>query len=390
LSANSVRKASLDSDELERAAREQTGLEDFGAGDWREALGRLVDSALREAQLHDAGVAMLRMQLVNRLVNRLEIQDWIARHPEISREPIDAPLVLATLPRTGQTAAGWILDRDPANRSLLTWFAKRPCPPPEPGDNDGDPRIGRERALVNAMPKELLAMHLYDAEEPDECHWLLSNALKTPHEIYAMRVPSYYRWVRDDRGIFASYDYYRLQLQILQSRTPGRRWVLKNSPHLLYLDALHAALPDAIFVQFHRDPLRVLASNCRLTMLLRRMASDRVDPAEVGASMLELLGDYVDRLLRFRAQRASRPWIDVRFAAFVADPVREIERIYALAGIALGAEGRERMQAWVRANPRDERGGTGIDLSRYGIDPAAARERFAAYCDAFDVAIDGV
>jgi hypothetical protein len=142
--------------------------------------------------------------------------------------------------------------------------------------------------------------------------------------------------------------------------------VLKNSPHLLYLDALHAALPDAIFVQFHRDPLRVLASNCRLTLLLRRMASDRVDPAEVGASMLELLGDYVDRLMRFRAKRASRPWIDVRFAAFVADPVREIERIYATAGIALGAEGRERMQRWVRANPREERGGTGVDLSRTG------------------------
>jgi hypothetical protein len=44
----------------------------------------------------------------------------------------------------------------------------------------------------------------------------------------------------------------------------------------------------------------------------------------------------------------------------------------------------------VRANPREERGGTGVDLSAYGIDPAAARERFAAYCDTFDVALDGV
>jgi hypothetical protein len=381
----------LDVEGLEREARERTGLSDFGAGDWREALGRLVESALREAQLHDVGVAMLRMQLVDRLVNRLEIQEFVARHPEVAREPIDAPLVLATLPRTGQTAAGWILDRDPANRSLLTWYAKRPIPPPEPGANAGDPRIERERALVAAMSEELLAMHLYGAEEPDECHWLLSNGLRTPHEIYAMRVPCYYRWVRDDPGIGATYAYYRLQLQILQSRTPGRRWVLKNSPHLLYLEALHAALPDAIFVQFHRDPLRVLASNCRLAVLLRGMASDRVDPAEVGASMLELLGDYVDRLCRFRAKPAARPWIDVRFAAFVADPVREIERIYAAAGLALGAEAHARMERWVQEHPRDDCGGSGApDLSPFGIDAAAARERLADYCDTFDVACDGV
>jgi sulfotransferase family protein len=377
-------------DALERAARERTGLEDFGAGDWRDALDRLLESVEHEAHLHDAGRAMLRMQLVDRLANRLEIEDWIERHPEVVDERIEAPLVLATLPRTGQTAAGWILDRDPANRSLLTWFAKRPCPPPEPGANVGDPRIARERTMVAAMPKDLLAMHLYDAEEPDECHWLLSNGLKTPHEIYAMRVPSYYRWVRDDPGIGATYAYYRLQLQILQSRAPGRRWVLKNSPHLLYLDALHAALPDAIFVQFHRDPLRVLASNCRLAVLLRSMASDRVDAHEVGASMLELIGDYADRLLRFRAHGVSRPWIDVRFAAFVADPVREIERIYDAAGLALGSAARERMTRWVREHPRDDRGRGTPDLSPYGIDPATARKRFAAYCDTFGVALDGI
>jgi hypothetical protein len=382
--------AAFDVEALEREAHERTGLGDFGTGDWREPLGRLLESARREADLHDTGVAMLRMQLVDRLVNRLEIQDWVARHPEVIRERIDAPLVLATLPRTGQTAAGWILDRDPANRSLLTWFAKRPIPPPEPGANAGDPRIERERALVRAMSPALLAMHLYGAEEPDECHWLLSNGLRTPHEIYAMRVPTYYRWVRDDPGIAATYAYYRLQLQILQSRTPGRRWVLKNSPHLLYLDALHAALPDAIFVQFHRDPLRVLASNCKLTVLLRGMASDRVDPHEIGASMLELLGDYADRLCRFRAKPGGRAWIDVRFAEFVADPVREIERIYAAAGLALAGAARARMERWVEGHPRDDRGAGAPDLSPYGIRPAAARERFAEYCETFDVAFDGI
>ncbi len=381
----------LDIESLEREARNRTGLDDFGTGDWREAVGVLLDCAEHEAQLSEPGRAMLRAQLTDRLVNRLEVQDWVARHPEIRDERVEAPLILATLPRTGQTAAGWIFDRDPANRSLLTWFAKRPCPPPLPGSNAGDPRIERERAVVEVMPKEILAMHLTAAEEPDECHWLLSNGLKTPHEIYSMRVPTYYRWVRDDVGMRSTYEYYHLQLQLLQSRTPGRRWVLKNSPHLLYLDHLHAVLPDAIFVHFHRDPLKVLASNCRLAIILRNMASDRVDPHEVGASMLQLLRDYLERLLRFRSSGVSRPWIDVRFSEFVADPLRVVESIYESAGITLVPTAREDMAQWVKEHPREDlRRARAADLGPYGIEPADARAAFAEYCETFDVPFDGI
>jgi hypothetical protein len=245
--------------------------------------------------------------------------------------------------------------------------------------------------MVSAMPGELLDMHLSDAEEPDECHWLLSNDFRVPHEIYSMQVPAYYQWVKHDPGIRETYQYYALQLKLLQSRLPRGRWVLKNSPHLLYLDALHAVMPDAIFVQFHRDPLKVLASNCRLSLLLRSMSSDDVDPLEVGESMLHLLGDYVERLLLFRASGVSRPWIDVRFAEFVRNPLQQIERIYDEAGLELTAEAREGMARWVQENPREDLvQARPADLSPYGLNPARVRERFAEYCTAYDVEFDGI
>ncbi len=381
----------FDSAQLEREAMTRTGLDDFGTGDWREAMQLLLEAAESEARLNDAGRAMLRAQVMERLVNRLEIEDWVTRHPDVRSERVEAPLILATLPRTGQTAAGWIFDRDPANRSLLSWFVKHPCPPPVPGKNEGDPRIARERAITRAMPKELLDMHLYDAEEPDECHFLLSNQFKIPHEVYTMGVPSYYRWTRDEADMRSAYEYYHLQLQLLQSRDPGRRWVLKNSPHLLFLDDLHAVLPDATFVQFHRDPLKVLESNCRLSVFLRGMMSDHVDAHEVGEAMLGLLGDYLERLLRFRAKGASRPWIDVRFVAFVSNPRSEVERIYDAAGIPISDAAREGMAEWVLEHPRDDLArGRAADLAPYGIDPDQARERFAPYVGAFDVDFDGI
>lgn len=382
--------AHFDIESLEREAMDRTGLDDFGSGDWRGALERLLEAAC-DAHLHDGGRAILRSQVVDRLVNRLEIEDWVARHPEVRDEKVEAPLILATLPRTGQTAAGWILDRDPTNRSLLSWFVKHPCPPPGPGSNDGDPRVARERTVSRAMPEALRAMHLYDAQEPDECHFLISNDFKIPHEIYTMPVSSYYRWVRDAADMRSAYEYYHLQLQLLQSRDPGRRWVLKNSPHLLFLEDLHTVLPDAIFVQFHRDPLKVLASNCKLSVILRGMMSAAVDPHDVGASMLQLLDDYVERMLRFRDTAVSRPWIDVRFAEFVADPLAEIERVYDAAGLPLTSEAREGMARWVEEHPRDDLArARPADLTPYGIDPADARTHFTRYAETFGIEFDGI
>lgn len=171
-----------------------------------------------------------------------------------------------------------------------------------------------------------------------------------------------------------AYAYYHLQLQLLQSRVPGRRWVLKNSPHLLHLEQLHAVLPDAIFVQFHGDPLKVLASNCRLAVVLRHLQSDDVDPHEVGVSMLRLLGDYVDRLLRFRLKGESRPWVDVRFSDFVSDPFRTTAGIYETAGVDASEEAKRGMAKWVKEHPRQDLSRPrAADLTPFGIDPDEAR-----------------
>ena len=44
---------------------------------------------------------------------RLQIEDWYRRHPEIDDEPIDAPLIGLGLPRTGSTALSCLLGEDP-------------------------------------------------------------------------------------------------------------------------------------------------------------------------------------------------------------------------------------------------------------------------------------
>src|SRR2546422_2291535 len=126
-------------------------------------------------------------------------------------------------------------------------------------------------------------MHPMGARLPQECvaltaHEFASMLFSTTHH-----VPSYDRWLEsaDLRPVYASH---RRQLQYLQWRCRGERWVLKSPGHLWALDALLAVYPDARIVQTHRDPLRVVASLTSLVTLLRGLASDRVDPLAIGAA----------------------------------------------------------------------------------------------------------
>ena len=339
---------------------------------------------MNEADLNQAGIDSLSYEFKNQLINRLEIEEWTKRHPEILEQKIEAPIILATLPRTGQTAAGWILDRDKNNRALYNWLTKRPVPPPLPDAELEDPRLRELLLQKKKLPSELERMHLTDPREPDECHFLISNAFRFPHQIYSMQVPSFYEWSINQADMSEAYAYYRRQLQLIQSKTPGQRWVLKNSPHLLHLDELNAALPGARYVQFHRNPFAVIASNCHLTVVLRSMRSDNINKHDIGESILRLLSDYVTRTLSFRDRQVSEPWVDINFESFVSNPAHEIERIYDELGMTLSPDSYNNMKEWVTANPHDPKR-PDLDLTEFGISTKQVGKIFSEYCDRFKV-----
>jgi hypothetical protein len=101
-------------DELLAEARAETGLDDFGEDSFREGLERLVHALRAEADLNAAGQAALHKLIVGLLAQRLQIEDWYRRHPEIDDEVIERPLIGLGLPRTGSTALSFLLVRTEA------------------------------------------------------------------------------------------------------------------------------------------------------------------------------------------------------------------------------------------------------------------------------------
>ena len=103
-------------------------------------------SATKEADLNEIGMLAVDAQVRGNLANRLRVHEWHRTHPALAATPVEAPLILVGMPRSGTTALSHLLAADPDNRSLLAWEANESIPPPTTATYQDDPRFVAARA----------------------------------------------------------------------------------------------------------------------------------------------------------------------------------------------------------------------------------------------------
>lgn len=375
-------------DELEQRAREQTALEDFGDESYREGLAILVASADEEAGFNAVGRAAFDAQLVDLLANRLQVEHWYSRHPEIDEQEINAPLIGLGLPRTGSTALSCMLAEDPAVRSIRNWEAQWPCPPPTAETQFTDGRIERAAAALarrHRMFPRMKMMVPSTATSPTECQTFMGYDFKSQLFQASARVPRYVAWLNHEADLVPTYRYVRRVLKLLQWRCPPTRWRLKNPSHSLFIDALAQVFPDARFWMTHRDVGAVLPSVADLYFELQQAFSDRVDRSWLGAVTTDFCELGMRRMIAFRDSGNEHRFFDIHFEPFQRDPFQALEQLYDFLGEPLTAQARERMAAWRRDTPREKHGSHTCDPADYGIDPDRVRECFRFYSQRFQV-----
>ena len=102
---------------LAGAATELTGLDDFGDDEWREPFRILLADIENEAHLHLAGRLLTRFDILRSLVARLKMAEAEALNPEILERPVDAPIFITGMGRTGTSILHESLAQDPAFRA---------------------------------------------------------------------------------------------------------------------------------------------------------------------------------------------------------------------------------------------------------------------------------
>jgi len=386
-------RASLTERSLVAAARRSSGLHFVAGREFREPLRRLLQAIEEEAHLNPVGRIALRQVVSRNLANRLRIDALLLRHPEIEDIPVEAPVFVVGLRRTGTTLMQRLLAKDPGLRALSSWEGINPAPLSEkelaPGELDPRMRIAdmAEKA-IRYMAPDFFAVHPVEARGQEEDSLVFDPSFFTTTAEALMNIPSFTTWL-ESIDHEPAYREYKRVLQVLLWQRPGAdtkiRWLGKTLLHLEHLDALLEVFPDAKIVQTHRDPTRTVASLCSMLAHARGVFSDEVDPRVVGSQWLDKTHRMVTRGMAARGELGERPFIDVQYADFVADPLKQIVRIGEFIGRPLDAATEEGMRRFLSANPQHRHGRHAYQLEDFGLDRESVSRRFAAYRERFDV-----
>ena len=378
-------------DLLERAAAE-SGLDDFGPDSVIEGLQRVLDAVASppegfrspevQREHHDLAVRLL--------VNRAGVYAYAKEHPEVLDRPVDRPLFIVGLPRTGTTVTSYLLDQDPGRRSLLLWEAYDTTPPATGATLRTDPRAAafraRQEEAVVADPA-VAQVHWEWADGPTQCTEVHGHDFRATTFDRSLPSPEYLEWL-EDCDMTSAYEYQRLVLQVLQSQAPGR-WTLKTPAHAVYIESLLAVFPDARIVWTHRDPYRAAASV--LSSKVKGLEATYGEPALdlVLSYYPRNLGKHVERMLRVRERLGAERVHDLYYADVMRDPIGEMRRLYEWTGEAFTDEVADNMRRYLAENPQYRFGKRSYGLDALGDAKARLEPRFEEYLATFDVEPEG-
>ena len=366
----------LDAADLRRRAERQLGRPVDTPDPGLDVL--IADAA--SADLTDLGRLAVRAQLLRRIVTAEELADTVARRPQLEDVVIARPMVIVGLPRTGTTLLHSLLACDRAAFAPRFWQLQRPAAAASSRAFGRGVRYVRAALTVSAaraMLPRLRAVHSLAPRQPEECVLLFRDV-----GIYAVAFPAfgYLRWLQGEGAGAVDYRGYRRHLQVLLSSQSGRRPVLKSPFHLGHLDDLLAALPDALVVHTWREPTSALASWCSFAATIGRGTVASLDLRTLGQSWLDFWARAGERAMAVRGGADGRHFHDVMYADLVADPLREVGRLYVAADLELTPATRQRMERWLdRHHRRRRRPEHRYSLEQFDLDPATVDARFRAY-----------
>jgi Sulfotransferase family len=359
---------------LDRAIK-RVGLEDMGPDGWQDGYERMVSAIGAAIPDDDEATGRLEDIIVARLVRRLGIEGWYGEHGDEALVPVEGPLVIMGLPRTGTTALNYLLANDPRFRYTRNWELDTPVPPPDLQTEHQDPR----RAGAEREPN---TRHIYTVDGPAEDGRIHELSFRNAESI--LPIPAFTNWWRSADHA-ASFAYHERVLRLLQSHRPPNRWLLKNPGYIFQIDMVLAQYPSARFIMTHRDPAAVLPSTCStmLSSRQRRLPNWHTDHERFGQMVVDHFLEGVTRARASRQHLDSALFLDIGQRETQSDPIGVAERVYEFAGLGLDGELRRSMHQWAANNERGSRGEHRYRAEDFGLTADGIRRDFAGYLDEF-------
>jgi len=364
---------------LQRAA-DLSGLTDFGDPHYREGLEALM-FATRADNINFLGRFLTYSLAVGCAQSRLE---WIQQKketPNAFNSPLKSPLIVVGLPRSGTTVLHRMLAADPANQAIPMWRLVKPFPPFNGKDNRLA-QLTRDMKLIQKLRPDLSRKHDLSPDKPEEC--IVAQGMSFCSLLFYASAPvySYLDWYKDaDR--FKMYAEYASILHWYQSQDT-RRLVMKSPPHAADLSELFAAVPNALVVQTHRDPVKVINS---LNSLFHTLHSFQMSPY-LPKKMVETNLRQIELLLEENKQKRKSVHhniCDVDYKELVADPIGTTKKVYLHFGLEWTTAFETTLNQYLADNPKDKHGKHHYSSEDFGLTDDAIRERFSEYIKTYNL-----
>ncbi|MBW2942530.1 sulfotransferase family protein [Zhongshania aquimaris] len=376
--------------QLIEAAQKLTGLDQFDSDSFYEGLSILLADANKN-DMTESGVKRFGESVTQILANRLKVTHYLAQRPELSDRPIERPIFVFGVPRTGTTLLSNLLAADPARRSPLTWEIDDPVPPPTTATLFDDPRalarLQMEKQMLEAAP-EMGKYYRSSAIYPNECVYFMAHDFKTLMLESRGKLPNYRDWLLNDTDMSSAYQYHKKFLQLLQADAPGV-WNLKMPSHALWLETLIKIYPDARLVWAHRDPLTATSSFCSLISLAHLGFTGKTDTAWIAENCPYQAKLHADRIMDFREKFGEDRIIDVHYADLINQPIASMEKLYGALGDEFSDGARRGVQGWIDDNPQNKFGKHEYRLAEFGLTAQDIEAQFERYLAKYDVAREG-
>jgi hypothetical protein len=380
----------FDPEALMRIAQRRTGLDDFGDRSFVHPLTRLLNACSTESTLGVVGRSATKWDVLRFLTNLLLIQDAIAKHPLIEIQPILRPVFITGLPRSGTTFLHRLMLTDPTNRAPSVWETIYPSAVA----GTQQKRIARVAGQLKAFERlapEFRSLHPLGATSPQECSEITAHVFRSPRFDTNYYIPSYRDWLDADTGAqLPAYRFHKRFLQFLQHQGgTARRWVLKCPDHVFALPTIRAVYPDARLVFVHRDPMKVLLSQTRLTEVLRRPFIRRLDPRTLGPDESRRWLNGARHMMEVGDDAGlPDPVCHVHHLDLISDPIGTVEGVYRHFGMAFSSLTASAIEDYIETKPNGGYGTHSYHFEDHGLDEQQEREKFRPYMIRFGVATE--
>jgi len=372
-------------------AAKQAGSDDFGEPDIAEPLQRFLASCDAEAHLGLVGRLATKWDVGRFLTNLLQLRAAELADPAILSQPINRPIFITGLPRSGTTFLHRLMMTDPTNRAPLVYETIYPYPD-TPGATDTRPaRVARQLRAFERLAPEFHGLHPLDATSPQECSEITAHVFRSLRFDTNYYVPSYRAWLDADveRQLPAFRFHKRFLRHLQHQHAQAGQWVLKCPEHLFALQAIRTVYPDARLIFVHRDPVKVLLSVARLTEVLRQPFTRTLDPVQIGRDESARWLDGAARMVEAGDDAGfSDPICHVHHMDLVSDPVATVDAVYRHFNLAPPADGFAGIEDYVRDRPNGGYGPRTYRFEDHGLDEAAEREKFRPYMVRFGIATE--